>query len=258
MSFGGIAVEAAIGGEVLRVGPLGAVEAAVMASQEAGRQQDEVLAVLQRDLAAARSHAQRAWKPYDAADPDNRLVVDALERRWDRAFARVQGLEQRIAAHQGQRQPARAATREDFATLATDLERLWHAANTDGRLKTRIVRTLSRAIVVDVDAEAGALLLVMHWQGGTHTALRLPRRRRGQHSTQTSKDIVAAVRVFVRGCSEDVIAGVLNRNGLRTGHGNHWTRERVVSLRRWHQIPCYGLETRQEQGWMNVTEAAAF
>jgi hypothetical protein len=78
-------VEAAIGGEVLRVVQPGAVEAAVMASQEAARQQDEVLATLQRDLEAARYHAQRAWKQYDAADPDHRLVVDELERRWNRA-----------------------------------------------------------------------------------------------------------------------------------------------------------------------------
>jgi DNA invertase Pin-like site-specific DNA recombinase len=257
ISFGGIAVDAAISGEVLRVVQPGAVEAAVMASQEAVRQQDEVLAALQRDLEAARYQAQRAWKQYDAADPDNRLVVDELERRWNRALARVQGLEQRISAQQSQRQLERPATREDFATLATDLERFWHAANTDVRLKKRIVRTLIREIVVDVDAEAGELLLCIHWQGGTHTELRLPRRRRGQHSTQTSKDTVAAVRVLVRVCSDDVIAGVLNRNGLRTGHGNHWTRERVVSLRRWNQIPCYCPETRQEQGWMNLTEAAA-
>ena len=258
ISFGGIAVDAAIGGEVLRVVQPGAVEAAVMASQEAARQQDEALAALQRDLEAARYHAQRAWKQYDAADPDHRLVVDELERRWNRALARVQGLEQRIDAHQGQRQPERTATREDFETLAADLERLWHAANTDVRLKKRIVRTLIREIVVDVDADAGELLLFIHWQGGTHTELRLPRRRRGQHSTQTSKDIVVAVRVLVRVCSDDVIAGVLNRNGLRTGHGNHWTRERVVSLRRWNQIPCYCPETCQEQEWMNLTEAAAF
>ena len=28
-------------------------------------------------------------------------------------------------------------------------------------------------------------------------------------------------------CTDDVIAGVLTRNGLRTGNGNRWTRERV-------------------------------
>ena len=35
----------------------------------------------------------------------------------------------------------------------------------------------------------------------------------------------------------DLIAGILNRNGLVTGHGNRWTRERVTALRSHHKIP---------------------
>jgi hypothetical protein len=31
--------------------------------------------------------------------------------------------------------------------------------------------------------------------------------------------------------NDDLIAGTLNRNGLVTGNGNRWTRERVTSLR---------------------------
>ena len=35
---------------------------------------------------------------------------------------------------------------------------------------------------------------------------------------------------------DDVIAGILNRNGLKTGNGNRWTRERVTSLRSSYRI----------------------
>jgi hypothetical protein len=38
--------------------------------------------------------------------------------------------------------------------------------------------------------------------------------------------------VLTRICPDDTIAGVLTRNGLLTGTGNRWTRERVVSLRK--------------------------
>jgi hypothetical protein len=62
--------------------------------------------------------------------------------------------------------------------------------------------------------------------GRVHTELRLPRRRRGQRNS-TSPDIVAAVRQLVRIAHDDLIAGILNRNKLTTGHGNRWTRERV-------------------------------
>jgi len=61
-----------------------------------------------------------------------------------------------------------------------------------------------------------------------HTEIRLPRRRRGQR-TSTSADVIAAVRQLMLIANDDLIAGILNRNGLVTGHGNRWTRERVTS-----------------------------
>jgi hypothetical protein len=124
------------------------------------------------------------------------------------------------------------------------------------RLKKRIVRTLIHEVVVDVDPSAGEVILVIHWKGGVHTELRLPRRRRGQNSAQTSKEIIDAVRVLARICSDEVIAGALNRNGLLTGRGNRWTQERVTSLRSHHAIPCYDTDKCEVEGWMNLTEAA--
>ena len=81
---------------------------------------------------------------------------------------------------------------------------------------------------MDVNPPAGEVILVIHWKGGVHTELRLPRRRRGQNSAQTSKEIIDTVRVLTRICPDEVIAGVLNRNGLLTGRGNRWTQERVT------------------------------
>jgi len=53
-----------------------------------------------------------------------------------------------------------------------------------------------------------------------------------------------------------MIAGTLTRNGLLTGMGNRWTRERVVSLRSHHGIPCYSEARRHAEGWLTLTEAA--
>jgi hypothetical protein len=66
--------------------------------------------------------------------------------------------------------------------------------------------------------------------GGVHSEIRLPKRRRGQRNS-TSADAVAAVRELALIASDDLIAGLLNRDRLKTGHGNRWTRERVTSLR---------------------------
>ena len=65
------------------------------------------------------------------------------------------------------------------------------------------------------------------------------------------------MRVLARICSDDLIAGALNRAGLPTGRGNRWTKERVTALGSHHAISCYSAERRKTEGWMNLTEAAS-
>lgn len=254
IAFGGVAVDDEIGRQVLRVVGPAAVEAAVLASQQEQQRRDEVRTVLQRDLEAARYAAGRAGKQFDACDPDNRLVADELERRWDAALEHVRELEQRLADQSADAQGPTVAV-EDFADLASDLETVWNSTNADARLKKRIVRTLMEEVIADVDGLAGEIILNIHWKGGVHTELRLPRRRRGQMN-HTSHDVIAAVRTLARLCTDDVIAGVLNRNGLKTGRGNRWTRERVASLRKWNKIPCFSHARCLEEGWLNLHESA--
>ena len=257
IAFGGIPVDEAIGREVLKAVQPAAVEAAVQASEEEVRRQDEVLEALQRDLEAARYSAQRAQRQFDAADPENRLVTEELECRWNLALERVREIELRIATQQhGQAQPSRPS-RQEFEELAANLEAVWYDHGADVRLKKRIVRTLIEEVMVDVDGAAGEIILTIHWKGGVHTELRLPRRRRGQNNAQTPKALLDAIVMLARICSDDLIAGILNRNGLLTGRGNRWTRERVTALRNHHRIPVYGGQ-KETENWMNLTKAAAF
>jgi Recombinase len=169
ISFGGVVVDAAMTKEVLGVIQPAAVDAAVIASEAASRQQDDVLKAWTRELEAARYAAQRAQKQYDATDPEHRLVADELERRWNQALQRVHEIEERINQHLlGQRHVV-TPTREEFAGLAAELETVWRGPHADIRLKKRLVRTLIHEVVVDVDADAGEVLLLIHWKGrGAH------------------------------------------------------------------------------------------
>ena len=56
--------------------------------------------------------------------------------------------------------------------------------------------------------------------------------------------------------NDDLIAGILNRNGLLTGHGNRWTRERVTSLRSHHRIPVFKAADHGIEPWLNLSKAA--
>jgi hypothetical protein len=185
------------------------------------------------------------------------LVTGELERRWNQALQRVNEIEGRIQSYSADKQYA-AATPEEFADLAAQLDMVWHDPRSDASLKKRIVRTLIEEVVADVDSDAGEVILVIHWKGGLHTEVRVPRRRRGYNNGHTDKELVEAVSLLANICNDEFIAGVLNRNGHRTGRGNRWTKERVSALRSYHQIPRYSPDNKETSGWINLTEAAAF
>jgi DNA invertase Pin-like site-specific DNA recombinase len=254
IAFGGLRVDDAIEEALLGVVGPGAVAASMAAAEQAADRRDQVREALGRDLEAARYAADRAFRQYDAADPANRLVAGELEARWNQALARVADVESKIVAHEAA-SPAPTIDPAALALLGANLKMVWSAPTTDARLKKRIVRTLIHEVVADIDDDASEIVIVVHWTGGVHSEIRLPKRRRGQRNS-TSADIIAAVAQLALIASDDLIAGLLNRNGLKTGHGNRWTRERVTSLRSHHRIPVFKATENGIEPWLNLSDAA--
>ncbi len=255
IAFGGLRVDDAIEEALLGVVEPGAIAAAVEAERNMASQRDQVQEALLRDLQAARYAADRAFRQYDAADPENRLVASELEARWNKALTRVGEIENKIASHQTATPQPSPLSASQMVALAGNLRAVWTAPSTDARLKKRIVRTLIHEVVADLDDVASEIVLVIHWVGGVHTERRLPKRRRGQRNA-TPDDVIEAVRQLVLIANDDVIAGVLNRNGLTTGNGNRWTRERVTALRSYRRIPVFHPQTDGVEPWLNLGDAA--
>ncbi|WP_245309797.1 zinc ribbon domain-containing protein [Bradyrhizobium jicamae] len=254
IGFGGLRVDDAIEEALLGVVGPGALVAATTAGNEASERRDQVRDALSRDLEAARYAADRAFRQYDAADPANRLVAGELEARWNRALAHAVEVEGKIAMHEAAT-PTPVADPASLGVLASNLKTVWDTPTTDARLKKRIVRTLIHEVVADIDDAASEIILIIHWVGGVHSEIRLPKRRRGQRYS-TSANIIEAVRRLVLIASDDLIAGLLNRNGLKTGNGNRWTRERVTSMRSNYRIPVFKPAEDGIEPWLNLSNAA--
>lgn len=254
IAFGGLRVDDTIENVLLTVVGPGAIAAATAAEKEAGQRRDQVREALGRDLEATRYAADRAFRQYDAADPANRLVAGELEARWNRALTHVAEVEAKIAVHDAA-MPVAAIDPLALGLLASNLKTVWFAPTTNARLKKRIVRTIIHEVVADIDDAAAEIVLVVHWIGGVHSEMRLPKRRRGQRNS-TSADVTTAVRQLVLIANDDLIAGILNRNGLRTGNGNRWTRERVTSMRSNYRIPVFKPVEDGIEPWLNLSNAA--
>jgi hypothetical protein len=237
IAFGGLRVDDAIEEALLGVVGPGAVAAASAAAKQATQHRDQVGEALARDLEAAR------------------YVAGELEARWNRALARVAEVESGIAAHNAATPTVATVDPAALGLLATNLETAWSAPTTDARLKKRIVRLLIEEVVADIDDAASEIVLCLHWVGGVHSEIRLPKRRRGQRNS-TSADVIATVRQLALIARDDLIAGILNRNDLKTGYGNRWTRERVTSLRSHHRIPVFKHAADGVEPWLNLSDAA--
>lgn len=256
ISFGGAPIDDAVVREMMRVIEPAATEAAILAAQRAADEHGEVMKALELERDARRYEADRAQRQYDAVDPENRLVAVELERRWNLALRRFEDLDRRIAAERERLAALEVPTKAILEGLSNDLGDVWSDPRTDVRLKKRIIRALVEEVIVDADARM--ISVVVHWKGGTHTALEVRRRRAGETRQKTPANIVEAVQVLTHLCTDAEIANWLTRNGIRTGNGHCWTRQRVSGLRHNYGIPIYDPERQEREGWMNLSQAASY
>ena len=188
-------------------------------------------------------------------DPANRLVAAELERRWNDRLVEVRRLEERPATREAERPEApSAAERDRLTALGADLEVAWHHPGATAETRKRILRTAVAEIVAKVADRA--IELVIHWQGGDHTRLSVPRNRPGRHRWSSDAAVEDLIRDLARQQPDAAIAATLNRAGVRTGRGNTWTQARVCSFRRAHAIAVHRPGEMAGRGELSLEQAA--
>jgi DNA invertase Pin-like site-specific DNA recombinase len=183
-------------------------------------------------LERAAQEAHRAFRQYNAVEPENRLVARTLERAWEEALLAQRTLEEEYRRFQAA-QPARltAAELAEIETLARNLPTLWEASQTSFEEKRQIVRRLVQRAVVWAPASSEEVRVQLHWAYGTVTEHRVAR------TVQTWKQMTGAADMWRRvqkwrtaGWTSSRIAEELNREGHRTPHGRTFTSEAVRKL----------------------------
>jgi DNA invertase Pin-like site-specific DNA recombinase len=254
ISFGGVRVDQAVASEVLRIIEPMALDAALQAAEQVAEQQQERVRAITLELEQARYEARLASRRYDSADPDNRLVASELEARWNVALCRVRELESRLDQAQAESIAHPVVEKAELLRLAEDLPAVWNSPVADLSLKQRIIRILLQEIAANVDEESQEIVLSLHWVGGRHSELRVPKLKSGRHGRCTKQEAVDIVQQMAASYSDEEIAFTLNRLRLKTGVGNTWNDARVRSLR-WHlKLPSQ--QAGEKEGFINLKEAA--
>ena len=191
-----------------------------------------LIAAVERELEAARYEASLAARRYELVDPAKRHVARELEARWNGALERVGELERRIEdlrAAVGGRLPR--STGALLLQLAHDLPAAWNAPSTDTRTKQRLIHILVQEIVCDLDDTTNEAVLLIHWTGGRHTEVRVPRVKTGRYPSDMAPSAVDALRKLAGHWPDRELAVSLNRMRCKTGDGETWTTVRVREMR---------------------------
>lgn len=255
LGFGGKRVDRAVSVELLRALAPSAIDAALLAAQQLEEQSRDVIRAVELERDEARYQVQLCARRYEEVDPANRLVALELERRWEDALRRLKMLEQRIEHLQTPSDSAPQPSREQLLSLARDLPAVWNHPQAQMALKQRLCRLLVQEIVCDVDAERSEVVLVLHWHGGRHSELRVPKLRGGAHQHETSKEAAEVLCAQAGHVPEEQIAVQLSELGLRTGTGRPWTAARVRAYLLDHRLETYRVHQSKGAG-MTLAEAA--
>jgi len=179
-------------------------------------------------LEQARYQARLAQRQYDSVDPSNRLVAAELERRWNEKLERVTELERAFA--QAEHDAEWKLTPEERAAiteLSRDLPAIWSAETTTNQERKQLLRMAIESVQVEGVSQAGQIEVQIRWRTGTITMLNVKRTTPGECSLKTPEEAVSRIHKMVPRRTYAEIATALNRAGLRSAFGRHFTSQHV-------------------------------
>ncbi len=236
LGFGAVLVDRRFAQEVLKaISPLG-VRASLAAIESLTDRKDEAREALERQLEECEYEVRRAFEQYDEVDPRNRLVAAELERRWNGKLEEVEALKARLEESKSAIRPLSEQDAAAIVELGENFAGVWESESCPVELKKKILRTVIEEVIVDRDESKDLLRFVIHWKGGAHTPLEMPRPPSAVGQKTALEDLEIIRRLAVR-YGDDQIARVLVKLGRRTARGKRWSEVRVRWARRIFSIP---------------------
>jgi predicted DNA-binding transcriptional regulator AlpA len=141
--------------------------------------------------------------------------------------------------------------------LGSDIRQVWAAATTTDRDRKELLRTLLEEVILNLKRSEGQARLTLRWRGGAFTTLDVPVPKFKPMGPRTDEDTISLLRRLATLYPDEVIAGILNRQGRKTATGERFTANQVGSLRRYRNIPRFQpLVTPQDGELVTIRKAA--
>jgi len=249
----GAQVDQAVTELVLQAVTPASLEVALEVFEELRARQAEVDRMRRAQVERAQEEAELAQRQYLLARPENRLVVDNLERQWNEKLMSLARTEEEYA-RMSKSQPS-ALTEEDrdrIHALASDLPRVWNDPRTPARDRKRMLRLLIEDVTL---VKNHKIQIHIRWKAGATTSLERPLPLSAPDLVRTPAEIVELIRALATEQTDAQIARTLNARWLRTGRKHSFTRLIVRHIRSKYGISSY-VQHLRNQGWLTVPEMA--
>jgi hypothetical protein len=240
LNVGGVQIDQAVVDAFLQAITPAAVEATELALHQLAVDQDAALSQWRLAVERARYEAERAERQYKTIEPENRLVARTLETEWEKRLRDLAAAEAELKRREQQCSRALSPEEKDqLRSLGSDLRKVWTAPTTTDRDRKELLRALLEEVMVTVDRPQHRAHLTLRWRGGALTELDLSLPRSQPRGIRTDEDTLSLLSRLAALYPDDVIAGILNRQGRKTATGERFTANQVGSLRRYHNIPRF-------------------
>ncbi len=120
-----------------------------------------------------------------------------------------------------------ADERAAITELSHDLPAVWSAETTTNQERKQVIAHGDRIGAVGWVSEAGQVEVQIRWRSATILSLRVKRAEPGEGSLKTPEEAVSRIHEMARRSSYSEIAARLDRAGLRSAFGRHFTTQHV-------------------------------
>jgi DNA invertase Pin-like site-specific DNA recombinase len=205
------------------------IELSLAIVEELDRQQAELNQQWLRRLDAARYAANLAQRRYEEVDPAHRLVARTLEQQWEAGLQEVSRLEAEYAIFRRKKQPVFAPEQcEALLCLATDLPKLWFSPTTTWTERKDLLELLVADVTITRHDTGITVQLRWFTNEVEEAQLPLPIARGGK---PTPPVLVERIRSLCEIHTDEEIAEIFNRDGMKTARGTTFTTKSIEMLR---------------------------
>ena len=204
--------------QVLQAIQPSALEISLKAAEDIEKDKQLVMSNWKQQLERANYEIERAYRQYNAAEPENRLVARTLEKKWEDALLNKEKLEQDYQKYLLE-QPTYLTEedRENIRALASDIPALWAASTTSQEQRQQIVRLLIKRVVVSIEGTTENVYVEIQWFGEHKTNTKLVRPVAKIEQLSYYRELLARISTLhVEGNGAEAIANILNQENWKT------------------------------------------